>query len=401
MKLLFLSNVFPNPLQPTKGVFNLGMVRALARDHEVRVVSPVSWVDELRAARRGAGLGRGRRAAIGGVEVAHPRSYYPPKVLRGHYGTFLWWSVGRGAGRLVADFAPEAVLGYWAHPDGEVAVRLARRAGVPSVVMVGGSDVLLLGREAGRGRCVRRVLEAADAVVAVSRDLAEALAGLGIPAAKVHVIPRGVDAGAFAPGDRPGARRRLGIPDGAPVLLWVGRLVAVKGLDVLLRACGRLRDRGVAFRLYLVGDGPLRRPLEAQARSEGLGPAVAFVGPVAHDDLPDWYRAADLTVLPSRSEGVPNVLRESLACGTPFVASRVGGVPELAAGGAGELVEPGDPEALAAALAAALARPARVDGAAGSPPMDLADAVAPLSRLLRELAGAPSSSSAPPREHRR
>jgi glycosyltransferase involved in cell wall biosynthesis len=161
-------------------------------------------------------------------------------------------------------------------------------------------------------------------------------------------------------------------------------MVPVKGLDVLLRAVRRLKDRGAAFHLYLVGDGPLRAELEAQAAALGVSGDVSFVGGVDHDRLPDWYRAADLTVLPSRSEGVPNVLRESLACGTPFVASRVGGVHELAGGDRDGLVEPEDPAALAAALERALsdAGPARIPT---SPSADLADAVAPLTRLFRDL----------------
>src|SRR5262249_19186984 len=82
---------------------------------------------------------------------------------------------------------------------------------------------------------------------------------------------------------------------------------------------------------------------------------ISFIGSRPQDELPDWYRASDLTVLPSRSEGLPNVLRESLACGTPFVASRVGGIPEIAGDGAGRLVTPGDPVALAEGIALALA----------------------------------------------
>src|SRR5207248_616882 len=110
-----------------------------------------------------------------------------------------------------------------------------------------------------------------------------------------------------------------------------------------------------AFRLSLVGDGPLRSRLEAERAARGLAETVSFAGAVAHDRLQPWYRAADRFVLPSLSEGVPNVLREALACGTPFVASRVGGIPELAADGASLLVPPGDAAALAEALARALA----------------------------------------------
>src|SRR5439155_4820704 len=131
---------------------------------------------------------------------------------------------------------------------------------------------------------------------------------------------------------------------------WVGRMVPVKGLDVLLEACALLRGRGVGFHLYLVGDGPARRALESASTSRGLSGVVSFLGPRLPEQLPDWYRAADLTVLPSHSEGLPNVLRESLACGTPFVASRVGGIPEIAAESASLLVPAGNALALANAV---------------------------------------------------
>jgi peptidoglycan/xylan/chitin deacetylase (PgdA/CDA1 family) len=179
--------------------------------------------------------------------------------------------------------------------------------------------------------------------VAVSQDLKEKVIDLGVAPDKVHVVYRGIDAERFSLGDRAEARRRLGLAAEGRVLLWVGRMVPVKGLDVLLEACTLLRARGVEFRLYLVGDGPQRPALEAASAARGLTGMITFAGAVAHDRLPDWYRAADLFVLPSHSEGVPNVLREALACGTPFVASQVGGIPELAASGANSVRKVGTP----------------------------------------------------------
>lgn len=349
MRLLFLSNVFPSRYHPVKGTFNLELARALARTHELRVVCPIAWTDAWRGFVEGQHL-----KCIAGVPVEYPRYYYPPKLLRASYGWFLWQSLRGTFQRLLQSFAPEAILGYWAHPDGEVAVRLARRLGVPALVMVGGSDVLLLTRQRGRRRRIVNVLNSADAVVAVSKDLRSKVVELGITADKVHIVSRGLNTDRFSPGDRLQARRRLGLTLEDRAMLWVGRMVPVKGLDVLLRACTALRARGETFHLYLAGNGPLRASLEADARRRGLGEMVFFLGARPQDELPDWYRAADVTVLPSRSEGVPNVLRESLACGTPFVASRVGGIPEIAKP-PNRLVPPDDATALAEALSTALA----------------------------------------------
>jgi glycosyltransferase involved in cell wall biosynthesis len=378
MRLLLIADNFPSPLEPTRGIFNLGLARALAARHDVRVVAPVSWL-----------RGRSpRMATIEGIEVHHPRYYYTPKVLRRFYGSFLWWSVRGTVLRLLREQRPDAVLGYWAHPDGAVAVRAARLAGVPAVVMVGGSDVLLLARNRVRRRCIGRVLRQADAVVTTSQDLKQKLGDLGVSPERVHVVYRGVDHQRFSPGDRAGARQRLGIPTEGRSLLAVGRLVPVKGFDVLLEACARLRDRGTVFHLYLVGDGPLREKLRAQCDALGLSGTVTLAGLVRHEELADWYRAADLTVLPSRSEGVPNVLRESLACSTPFVASDVGGVAELAAAGGGRLVPPEDPVILADAIAAALAAPARP---VISPTAGWEESAEALLRVLRPLTLQPLS----------
>ena len=358
MRLLLITNVFPRPNQPNKGVFNLDMVRALARDHDIHVVSPISWVDEGRERWKGKGaMASERRAVIDGIEIRYPRFFYPPKVLRAHYGRFLWLSTRGTIRRMLKAHPPDVVLGYWVHPDGEVAVRAAREAGVPSVILEGGSSVLVLSRDPSRRRCIQRVLQSASAVVTVSHDLRSKVIELGIASGAIHVVNRGVDVSIFSPGERAEARRRLGIPVEGRVLVWIGRMVHVKGLDILLEACSFLHARGVKFRLYLVGSGPLQQSLEAESRSRGLSGIISFVGQQSHKQLPDWYRAADLTLLPSRSEGIPNVLRESLACGTPFVASHVGGIPELSGEPWGRLVPPENPVALAEAVARGLSEP--------------------------------------------
>ena len=385
MRLLFITNEFPNPHQPTKALFNLHLARALSKAHEVKVVSPIAWLDEWSARRKGhGGLECSRSVVLNGVEVHHPRYYYPPRVLRHRYGWCYWRSVRATVWRLLHAQLPDAVVGYWAHPDGQVAVHVARILGVPSAVIVGGSDVLLLPQDHGRRRCVVKVLNDADAILAVSRDLQAKTIELGIPANKVHVWSRGVDTDVFAPGNRSDARRRLGIAVEGKALVWVGRMVAIKAVDVLLDATAKLHRRGTDCRLYLVGDGPLRQSLEARVRGAFLLEKVRFVGPQNHSRLADWYRAADLTVLPSLSEGIPNTLRESLACGTPFVASRVGGIPEIADERVNRLVPPGDSTALAQAIDQALTEGGTV-GQVRSQPFRCEESAASLVEILRPL----------------
>ena len=389
MRLLFYSNVFPTPVAPTKGTFNGQLVRALAVDHDIRVIAPVSWIDEL-VARQWK-----RRDIVNGTVVLYPQFIYPPKIARSYFGWWLWHSTHATAERLFRGWRPDAVVAYWAHPDGEVAVRLARVLNVPSIVMVGGTDVNLL-MNAGRRRSqILATLNVADAVVTVSRDLQATLLKAGIPSNSVHVIDRGVNSDKFSPGDRTEARRKLGLPISGSLVVWIGRMVEVKGLDVLLKACAELKKRGEVIGVQLVGDGQLRKSLEAQAAALGLVESeVRFVGSKPHDELPDWYRAADLFVLPSRSEGIPNVLRESLASGTPFVASRVGGIPELVDGieTLCALVPPGDPMALANALVTAL-RTIKAPTKALGNSSSWSDSASALTRLIETLRSSASIES--------
>jgi len=383
VKLWFLSNEFPNPYKPNKATFNYDLLTALSEQHEVTVVAPISWWEELRARWKRPFRPWLRLRREGQIVVHHPRYYYTPGLLRHWYGAFMWWSVRATVARLRREPRPDCVLSYWAHPDGEAAVRLARTLGVPSLVMVGGSDVLVLTRDPRRKRCVQRVLEQADAVLTVSRDLAEKVVALGVPRQRVHAVRRGVDGALFAPGDRAAARRQLELPAAGQLLLWVGRMAPVKGLDTLLAACQVLKERVPDFHLYLVGDGPMRSTLAEDARQRGLSEHVTFVGVVDHAQLGPWFQAADLTVLPSRSEGIPNVLLESLACGTPFVASSVGGIPEIAGHAGARLVPPDRPDELAAALEAALAE--RLEVAEADRPQPLQQFAAQVADLARRL----------------
>jgi glycosyltransferase involved in cell wall biosynthesis/peptidoglycan/xylan/chitin deacetylase (PgdA/CDA1 family) len=362
MRLTLLTNCFPSSIAATAGTFNLGLAKELAREHDVTAVVPIAWTDEWRAWRgRGLRLPASRAAEMDGIRTLFPRFWFPPRVARHKYDTFLDWSLRTTLQRLAEKHRPDVVLSYWAHPDGAVGVRWARKLGVPGWIMVGGSDVLLLARDRRRGEAIDRALREADGIITVSRDLAEAIISRGLSAEKVHVVYRGVDPQRFQAGNCRESRERLGMSDDRRVLAWVGRMVEVKGLDVLVSAVGEAKRRGGKFRLYLIGDGPQRSALQSLADANDLNEHLVFVGSVPHNQLPAWYQAADYTVLSSRSEGVPNVLLESHACGTPFIATAVGGVPEIAVAGVDTLVERGDVDALAASFCNAAAKSSLIE----------------------------------------
>ena len=178
--------------------------------------------------------------------------------------------------------------------------------------------------------------------------------GLGTPSDRAHLIYEGTDRDLFCPGDRQAARRAIGLSPAGLRLLFVGNLLPVKAVHILIDACAELLASGLKFEADIVGEGPLYAELQQQIMRLGLSESVHLHGRMLQNALPDWYRAADLVVLSSQSEGVPNVLVEAAACGTPFVATNVGGISEIAHLSPGELVNPGDSAALARAINAKL-----------------------------------------------
>ena len=208
----------------------------LAKNHRVVVVSPIPWVDHVKASRRVLGVPwTRRRSNTEGFELNYVTFFYPPKILRHLYGSFYWMSISRAIHSLIRRHVPDLVISYWAHPDGEAGARISRMTGAASCLIIGGSDVLLMPRVPSRRRKVVAVLESTNVVVTVSEDLKKAVERLGINPDKVKVWHQGIDVERFRPDERLRARDRLRISEPGNIILWVGRMVPVKGLDVLVR----------------------------------------------------------------------------------------------------------------------------------------------------------------------
>ena len=288
---------------------------------------------------------------------AGPQIPLPREELHAHLDEFV---DGVETWRLTSKADYDLVHGhYWL--SGVVGLSLRARWGVPLVQMFhtlgalkNGAAVVAEREPALRLSEERRIIAAADRLVAANDIERRGLVGAyGAEASRVAVIPCGVDTDLFTAGDPVTAREALGLDPG-PLLLYVGRIAPIKGLETLLDAIGCLRGRGIAARLAVVG-GETDEPVdghEADVRRRvsalGLGAAVTFVGAQPQDRLRDWYVAADVTVLPSYYESFGMVALEAMACGSPVVASRVGGLQSTVRDGlTGLLVPEGDPCALA------------------------------------------------------
>jgi glycosyltransferase involved in cell wall biosynthesis len=240
----------------------------------------------------------------------------------------------------------------------------ARRSGAPVVAHTEHGDHLSRAKAVRKAR-MRLVMALAarhaGRFFVVSAVISEAVAASGVvPGRKLAVVPNGIDTRAFAGDDlaagAASVRAELGIPAGAPVVGTVGRLAEVKRQDVLIRGFAAALGRFPDARLLIVGDGPLRGELRQLAGSLGLADRAHFVGYRPHPER--FLRAMDVFALTSRTEGMPLSILEAWAAGVPVVASRVGGIPGLVEHGrTGLLVDPGDPQALANALAGLLGDP--------------------------------------------
>ena len=249
----------------------------------------------------------------------------------------------------------DVVAGLWLYPDGVAAAWASRWLGVPLVLVGLGCDINVCLDVPAQARQILSAVRRASSVIVVSQNLKDRLCAAGVPAAHVSVVANGVDLERFRPRDRAAAARDLGLTDSGPRCLYVGRLAEEKGVTYLVEAMRALQARRSGVTLYVVGDGPLRRPCEALVEQYGLGKVVRFVGARDHAEVGSWIAAADLLCLPSLREGCPNVVLEALASGRPVVATRVGDVPDVVHAGNGVLVDPADGAQLAAALDTALA----------------------------------------------
>jgi glycosyltransferase involved in cell wall biosynthesis len=357
MRLIVCSSIFPNPVEPNKGIYVYKTVRAMAERADVAVLAAVPYFPKALPVAQYARYSQvPADAVVDGVRIRHPRVLVTPKIGRPLYGLSYAAGLLRPMSRLIKAGRPQALLAFWAYPDGFATVVLARLFRLPVFVGARGGDVNDVDQYFGRRRMVAWTFRHSDGALAVSRALGSAIVDLGVDPAKVKVVPNGLDdaflsqvAGCAESGPERHAE---------PTVLYCGRLSAEKDPGALLEAFRILLARRPEARLVYVGDGPLRPRIEQLAAAWNIADRVEIEGEIRHDQIAGRMRRADVLCLPSLTEGYPNVLLEALACGLPIVATDVGGVSEIVTDESlGILVNPGNPDELARALDAALSRP--------------------------------------------
>jgi glycosyltransferase involved in cell wall biosynthesis len=357
VRILLFSSLYPNAAQPLHGLFveqRLQKVLATGRA-EARVVAPVPWfpLQSPRFGEYGTFARVPRQETRNGLEVEHPRFLRLPKVGMSSAPLLMALGALPTLRRIRAQgFDFDVIDAHYYYPDGVAAAMLGRWLRRPVTITARGTDISLIPSYRLPRAQIRWAAGRSSASIAVCEALRSEMRELGIAESKLRVLRNGVDLQRFQPVDRAEARRRLGVPDGK-WLLSVGYLIERKSHDIPIRALLDLPG----WSLMIAGKGPLEGELKTLARDLGVASRVRFVGGVPQADMPDYYSAADALVLASSREGWANVLLESMACGTPVVASAVWGTPEVVTtAAAGVLMPERSPAGTVAAVTQLMSR---------------------------------------------
>ncbi len=362
-RLLVLSSLFPTPAESGAGPFVRERMFRVARKRPLSVVTPRPWFP-------GQGLVRHwypnwrvpapRRWTDHGVEVLAPRFLSLPAIGRRFDGASMARAVAPVLREQLVDGGSLIVDAHFGFPEGEAAWYLKQRFGVPAIVTLRGTEVRHAADAVLRPR-LARALQGLDHVIAVSESLRRVALELGVPPERTTVVGNGVDTRRFRPMDRIEARRSLGLQPQDRVLITVGGLVERKGFHRVMEVMPALLGKFPNLH-YLVVGGPSREgdwseQLRRLADGLGIAERVHFTGPLPPEELSGPLSAADLFVLATRNEGWANVILESMACGTPVLATDVGGNREVVGDDRLGLIVPfGIPEQLAAAITEGLRR---------------------------------------------
>lgn len=356
MRILTFTSLFPNATAPAFGIFIYQRVSHFAArpGASVAVIAPVPYfppwlpVSKWRLHSRVP-----KHEIIGNLNVYHPRYPLLPRIAMPLHGLLMFLGAYPRARTLHRQYRFDCIDAHYVYPDGLAAALIGRMLSIPVVISARGTDINQFPSFRMIRPQIRWTLKQATGVIGVSTPLKDAMVELGADVSFARMMGNGIDVTRFQPLDRTQAREYLGLPLDAQIVVSVGALVPVKGHSLLVRAIARLATERPNLHAYIVGEGPSRRALERDAKGLGIENQIHLVGAHSNEELKYWYSAADVSCLPSHREGWANVLLESIACGTPPVATRVGAAPEvITSANLGVLVEP-NAEAIAAGLDAA------------------------------------------------
>ena len=356
MKLLTITNLYPRPDNPTLGMFNAQLFREMAeyltpgpkpssgQESDLRSQTSdlrnICLVPEWRVWRWKAIREWKAPGESEPFKTRYLPVFYVPVLGRNWSGLTYSHSLNGVRSEIRA---ADVVYSTWLYPDGIAVANLSKTMGVPSWIMVMGSDTFHL-RTSSRRNAILSACEKTEGLICVCNTLARRLVEEGVSADKVHVVPNGVDRDIFQYRDKKQASGMLPgdvsegewlsevLEDRAELVLFVGNLVSVKAPDIMIKSFERFQKTTQSHKrvhLLFIGDGPMMSSVRECIRERGLEGMVHLLGRRSHEEVSLWMNLADCLCLCSRSEGMPNVVLESLASGLPVVATDVGACREM------------------------------------------------------------------------
>ncbi len=368
--VVMVTTSYPRFPGDTFGTFVEPIAQGVAAlGHDVHLVAP--WHPEMQRREEDAGVRFHffRYAPLDRLYVfGYARALKADVSLRGAAWAMAPFAVMAGVAkaRAVARRANASIIhAHWVIPGGVIGAGAS--GSIPLLISLHGSDLYVAERHSIARRAAAWAFGRAGWVTACSADLLTRAEAMGAPRDRGEVVPYGVNADLFRPdqGTRAACRQRLGLAEATPVLFSAGRFVRKKGFEHLIEAVSKLSGRWPDVTLVLAGDGDLASQLRAHAARLGVRDRIRFVGTIGQPEVARHLAAADIAVVPSvrdaagNVDGLPNVVMESLASGTPLVTTGAGGIGAVVATGhTGVVVPEHDAHALAMAIAQLLQAPA-------------------------------------------
>jgi teichuronic acid biosynthesis glycosyltransferase TuaC len=358
INVLLLSSLYPNEVNPHLGIFIHNQVRHLTKAGcHVKVMSPVPLAPKILQFRSKWKNYREipESALIDGIKVYYPAYIRPPGAFFHALSCYtMYGSINKMVRHITGEFRPDILHAHRATPEGFVGQLIAKKYAIPLVCSLRGGDINVFPyRDRLTMSLTRRVLSNGHRVISVSGSLKAAAESISATLKPIRVIYNGCTTNDFYfdEGRRQRHRATLGISGEAKVLIFVGNLIKTKGVFELLKSFAKLASSHQNLYLIMVGTGSEQKKIENFIASATLEKRIFMTGGVPHGKVSGWLNAADIFVLPTYSEGLPNALLEAIACGLPVVATRAGGIPEVVEDGkSGILINPRDCDSLSAAI---------------------------------------------------
>lgn len=332
MEIVTISTLYPNKNDLKHGVFVHTRLKQLLRAYpeiSATVIAPVPWFPfswkKFGEYAKYAGVPYSE--TIDGITIFHPKYIVLPKI--GMYITpfFLSKAIKKTLHKLLKRKNIDLIDGHYFYPDGVAIERVASGLNIPFTCTARGTDINLVPTYPKARKMLQLVFENSSHMMSVCQALKDEMIALGVDDRRVTVVRNGVDLSLFSASDddaQQTLKSSLGLSTPS-LIISVGWLIERKGHHLVIESLKKLD--GVT--LAIAGDGPDLKKLQLLAKEFGVSERVKFLGALSQSDLNKWFRSADLSVLASSREGWANVLLESMASGTPVVATRVWGTPEV------------------------------------------------------------------------